>query len=158
MSVEEYQHTYRYLNIGGNTIVDIGADYGSSVNYFLSNGATMVYAFESDPLLHAQLVVNFGTNPLVQTFSGWSGQLIPANILKVDCEGCEQFLTPPFIDYYFQFAIALHPVLLDQFKYNELKNYVLARGARMVFMTPDGQEEMYVKTTSIYWRIVFALS
>jgi len=78
--------------------MDLGADYGSTVYYFLKKGAEKVIAVEGDETLASKLKENYGDDPRVQCVTKWISnakhieQLIrsyPCDIAKVDIEGAE---------------------------------------------------------------------
>jgi hypothetical protein len=142
----EYPLTYGMLDFEGKTVVDIGADIGSSAYYFLSRGARIVICFESEPKLFETLLENAREDPRVYCHGEWIGQWVACDILKVDCEGCESLLTEDYLKSVPEFAVALHPKMISRKEdYSRLKDLILSLGAKLVFRTPDGAEEMYVR-------------
>lgn len=98
---ENYDAHWRGVDWTDKRVLDIGADVGSTAYYFLSKGASIVYAVEGNPVLYTKLEMN------AQVFSG----IIPLflyvaspeqlaglfsefhlDIVKIDCEGCEKNL------------------------------------------------------------------
>jgi hypothetical protein len=82
--------------------LDVGADYGSTASFFLRKGAEKVIAVESDPILFKELLSNFeGENKVIPVLlevskSQHLEDLITKfrpDVLKLDCEGCEVYLT-----------------------------------------------------------------
>ncbi|MDE1860591.1 MAG: FkbM family methyltransferase [Candidatus Micrarchaeota archaeon] len=59
----EYEH-YKFLDIKGKTVVDIGANIGDSPIYFCLNGAKQVYAYEPFPHSYAIAKKNIRANGL----------------------------------------------------------------------------------------------
>ena len=56
---ENYDIHWRHFVFKDKVILDIGADYGSTVQYFLSQGASKVIAVENDEVLYKALERNF---------------------------------------------------------------------------------------------------
>lgn len=95
---------YGSLNYKDKVVLDIGADYGCTPEFFLSRGAKRVIAVEADPFYYNRLVewaetIN-KTETIVACINGMTagnlqGLLNPAatdfipQIVKIDCEGCE---------------------------------------------------------------------
>jgi len=44
-----------WLHVAGKTVLDVGADYGSTADFFLEQGALRVVAVEADPKLFRRL-------------------------------------------------------------------------------------------------------
>lgn len=55
---ENYEYEYGALDYGDKKVLDLGADYGSSAEFFIENGAREVIAVEGHKVLYAQLVEN----------------------------------------------------------------------------------------------------
>ena len=85
----------------GKTVLDFGADYGSTAQFFLLEGAHKVIAVERDPKQYEQLLKNSEGNANMRCIAKdiQSGQhleeilaLEPADICKMDIEHAERFL------------------------------------------------------------------
>jgi predicted RNA methylase len=96
-----YNHHWKYVSFKGKTILDLGADYGSTADYFLANGAKKVVAVEGNHDYARKLFQNFSSDKRVVCIQKWisSGkdinQLIKTflpDIVKVDIEGEEKTL------------------------------------------------------------------
>lgn len=95
---ENYDYHWGFASFHNKTVLDLGADYGSTASYFLQNGAQRVIAVESDPKLFSKLVANYTGNSLItainlevrdpQQIESLVSRFKP-DILKADCEGCE---------------------------------------------------------------------
>jgi len=95
---EDYNQCWGCISYQDKTVMDLGADYGSTVYYFLKKGAKKVIAIEGDETLAGKLNHNYGDDPRVSCVTKWIGnandieQLIkayPCDIAKVDIEGAE---------------------------------------------------------------------
>jgi len=95
---ENYEESWGCISYQDKTVMDLGADYGSTVYYFLKKGAEKVIAVEGDKILASKLTHNYGEDPRVSCVTKWIGnandieQLIksyPCDIAKVDIEGAE---------------------------------------------------------------------
>ena len=84
------------------TVLDFGADYGSTAQFFILEGARKVIAVERDPVAFEKLVKNAEGNPNVRCIpkdvqSGKDLEEIFAleavDICKMDIEHAERFLT-----------------------------------------------------------------
>jgi hypothetical protein len=62
-----YERVYGGLHYQGKTVLDIGADVGSTADYFVQQGAACVYAIEGEQRLFTRLCQN------IQTVLGDSG-------------------------------------------------------------------------------------
>lgn len=60
---EGYDDHWGYTNFEGKTILDLGADYGSTVSWFFKKGAKKVIAVECDRERFNKLLDNFGNDP-----------------------------------------------------------------------------------------------
>jgi len=97
---QEDEH-WGYVDYVGKTVLDLGADKGSTIMYFLRNGAKRVIAVEGNPELFAELEKMFVGNPHViyypiriscgedieKLLQGYK-----PDIVKVDIEGAEEHL------------------------------------------------------------------
>lgn len=117
---EDYECHWGFVNFFGKTVLDIGADWGSTARFFLERKAKHVIAVESDQQLYEQLVKN-AKNPSSITpihmyvnspkdFEFLIEKFKP-DTLKVDCEGCEMHLAdilPILFSKVEQYAIECH--------------------------------------------------
>ena len=103
---ESYEEHWAYTSFKGKTILDLGADWGSTAEWFLMKGARRVTAVEGNPNYYQQLRENFKEDPRVETVHRWIDspedlqELLvkyPTEIVKVDIEGAEVHIanTPP---------------------------------------------------------------
>jgi len=98
---ENYEECWGYVDYKGKTVLDLGADYGSTAYYFLKKGAKAVVAVEGDEALASKLKRNYGEDARVSCVTKWISsskdfeELIrtyPCDIVKVDIEGAEVHL------------------------------------------------------------------
>jgi len=88
------------VNVEGKTVIDFGADYGSTAYYFLSKGAIRVICVEGNPTLYKQLEANIRfLHNCVAVYKNIQAPADFADILtstaetvKVDVEGAERHL------------------------------------------------------------------
>lgn len=131
--IKEYPQSYVYIDVKGKTVLDIGADVGTSALWFIGHGAEKVICYSLDK----QEVFN----DKIVWCGEWHGEYIPADVLKIDCEGCECMLTPELINKYQEWYIAVHTFSSC---YNPLREY-LEQNGKLVFITPDKKEYLYAK-------------
>jgi len=55
---ESYEYEYGALDYKGKKVLDLGAEYGSSAEFFIEKGASEVIAVEGHDVLYGQLVEN----------------------------------------------------------------------------------------------------
>lgn len=137
----EYARSYIFIDVCGKSIIDIGADTGTSAMWFINAGAKKVTCYS----LEKQQVFR----PQIEWRGKWSGEPLPAaDVLKIDCEGCECALTPLEISKFKEYYIAIHRFTPC---YYRLQRF-LEEDAVKSFITPDGVEVMYVKTYKPFMR------
>lgn len=95
---EDYERFYGKLDYAGKRVLDIGADIGSTADFFLLRGARDVVAVEPNPSFYEELVKNAeklgGIQPVKMRIESPDdlihlyGRYNP-DIVKMDCEGCE---------------------------------------------------------------------
>lgn len=98
---ENFEHHWGFINWRDKIILDIGADYGSTADCFLTVGASKVYASEGDIELYKKLVEHakgndriipsskliFCPNDFIDLFNEFRDSRI--DICKMDCERAE---------------------------------------------------------------------
>jgi hypothetical protein len=96
-----YTWHWNYVSFVSKTVLDLGADYGSTAWLFLQLGAKKVIAVEGDEKCIPKLCKNHGKNPSVVCIHKWINspihfnaliQLFEPDIVKVDIEGAEECL------------------------------------------------------------------
>jgi len=90
-----------WLPVQGKVVLDVGAEHGSTADLFLSKGAAGVIAVEGDPRSFRRLKALADQRGSLQavemrisSVADWRKLLTSqsAQVVKVDCEGCEGFL------------------------------------------------------------------
>ena len=98
---ENYNEHWKGLNYNGKTILDIGADVGSTALYFTEMGASKIYAVEGNPYYYASLESNssfIGDVTSINMFVDTKEKLsylihnYPVDVMKIDIEGGEILL------------------------------------------------------------------
>lgn len=145
----DYIWSYGKLDFRGKTIIDIGADIGSTALYFLRKGASFVYLLENDKAynkIYEKLKASDGYPQLRNTALLQPHELTTrADILKMDCEGCEQqLLTDELLKKFGQFAVALHRPQLDSYQFGQKKKLLEKHGGRY-FGNINKQEFLWLK-------------
>lgn len=101
VSIDFWEAEYGFVDYKGKKIMDIGADWGRTADYFLQKGAKAVVAVEGAPFFYETLKENAKLLPgiipvfllirhpddFVDLIKRWSPDL-----MQVDCEGCEAHL------------------------------------------------------------------
>jgi len=134
----DYDEMYGSLDYTGKTVLDIGADYGTTAEYFLlERGAMMVFVSERNEEWVMKLHEMAAENPrvkvlppmTVELLTSWLIEHVP-HIVKVDCEGCEQALlniAPALLHYAQAWVIETHTRML----LNELRERFRLLGFRI---------------------------
>lgn len=99
---ENYKSMYAITNLKGKVILDIGADWGSTPHFFISQGAKQVIAVEGNEKYYKRMKENFRDDPRVipkfiyiieaRDIEKLIKEHSP-DIVKIDCEGCERHLS-----------------------------------------------------------------
>lgn len=98
---EDYGHHYGAIHYKGKKVLDIGADVGSTADFFLRRGAREVVAVDGNKGMYRQLVKNARKIPEIKPvflkieIPRHFEELIRVHqpdVLKSDCEGCEKHL------------------------------------------------------------------
>lgn len=131
---DEYPLSYKYIDVKDKIVLDIGADIGTSAKWFIEQGASKVIAYSLD------LQEIFDDK--IEWHFEWNGEYVFAQVLKIDCEGCECMLTPELINRYPEWYIAIHTFSKC---YNEMKKYIKRIG-KLVYVTPDKKERLYARS------------
>jgi len=102
---EDYESQWGKIDYKDKVVLDIGADIGSTADFFLRKGAKNVVAVEGDSKLYKKLEENAEKNEniipqllwiynskdiefLIKNYS-WKESI---DVLKADCEGCEKHI------------------------------------------------------------------
>lgn len=94
----DYTSHWKYCNLKNKVVLDLGADFGSTANFFLRNGAKKVIAVEGNRELGKMLRNNFRKSKKVVPIVDWidSPQKIlrlikkyKPDVVKCDIEGAE---------------------------------------------------------------------
>lgn len=97
---EDYNHHWGFTDFKGKTVLDLGADYGSTAWFFLKKGAKLVVAVEADPERAKTLATNsakYGFTSFQKTISSPKDierfiENYQFDVAKVDIEGGEIYL------------------------------------------------------------------
>lgn len=134
----EYLRYYTYNRWKGKTVIDIGADIGSSAIFFIMEGAQKVYLLENDMKcrdIYAQLRQREPYKRLLKDTELIEEAQLPsikADILKMDCEGCESYLlNEAFLSRFKEWVIGLHTTIGAE-RYAELEYLLQAKGGKCV--------------------------
>lgn len=99
--MESYDAHWGFASFKNKTIIDFGADFGSTASYFLTKEAYKVIAVEGKPQLASQLSSKYFKHPHVVCIEQFINtpehffQIMfkyPADLVKVDIEGYEESL------------------------------------------------------------------
>jgi hypothetical protein len=101
LGYENYGWHWNYLSFSEKTVLDLGADYGSTADYFLRHGANAVIAVDGNKVYADKFRQLLGNNKRIVYVNKWIGSgtdidLLIAefspDIVKVDIEGNEKLL------------------------------------------------------------------
>lgn len=133
---------YGLLDVKGKTVVDVGGYNGDTVAYFLDKGAAHVTVYESNDQYRAELTAKHANDARVSICGAWNGEALPqADVLKMDIEGGEKYLTAELLQQYTQFSIGLHPTKLSEQDFERLLGVIKKLGGRLTWI--EGTELVY---------------
>ena len=97
---EDIATHWSYADISGKKVLDLGADYGTTPEYFLHMGARKVIAVEGNQIFFSQLQEKFEFSSKVSCKNIWINSVEKLenlisddiDIAKVDIEGAENYL------------------------------------------------------------------
>jgi len=98
---ENYDECWGQTCYEGKTVLDLGADYGSTAYYFLKKGAKKVIAVEGNESFVSKLNRNYGEDLRVTCVMKWISnssdieeliKFYPSELVKVDIEGGEKHI------------------------------------------------------------------
>jgi hypothetical protein len=143
----DYIWSYGSIDWSGKTVLDIGAEIGSSAWFFLMNGATYVYMLESSQA-YKTTYENLKQRYPILNSSAMLGSLqdIPnIDVLKMDCEGCElELLTEGLLASAKEFAVGLHKPQLDTCRFEQKQRLLEQYGGRY-FGSVNNEEFLWIK-------------
>jgi hypothetical protein len=131
----EYPLAYTTIDVTNKVILDIGADVGTSAQWFLKHNAKKVICFS----MNEQMIFD----NRIEWNGKWQGEYVKADVLKIDCEGCECKLTERMIEKYNEWYIAIHTFSKC---FDNMMKYLDTKG-KVVFITEDFYEYLYAKVS-----------
>lgn len=151
-SVKNFEKMYGNVNMVDKTILDIGADWGSTADFFLRSGAKKVIAVDSSTRYIKKMrelfkgdrrvvpvLMNIKTAEDIQTLL----ELYKPDLTKVDCEGCEAVLSGvPNLGDCEEYLVETHT--------EEIRKNLLKAFANLFFV--EEQQRFNVNLYVIHWR------
>jgi hypothetical protein len=136
----EYPYAYSKVNFKDKIIVAIGADCGSIALYAILHGAKHVIGYEKEERLRKlfaeKVCKEFNICSSVDMRGEWKGnEYPPADVLLMDCEGCEDALDVSQLKKYKQWCIAIH----DWAK-KRVELFRALSGSTVTYISDDGRE------------------
>jgi SAM-dependent methyltransferase len=143
-----------WLHVEGKTVLDVGADWGSTADFFLERGAARVVAVEADPKLFKRLEALAArargldaVQMRVSSVRDWERLLnaYKPDVVKSDCEGGEGWLLEldkRFFRLAGQWAVELHTSEMaahfgNDVSYKNLESLYLGLGDKLVGLGYD---------------------
>ena len=149
MDFYDYIWSYGSINWEGKSVLDIGADIGSSAIFFLSRGAKYVYLVEKEQAYKKTYEELKQKYPILKN-TYMVSSLVSANssyfdVLKMDCEGCElSLLTEELLNKSNEFVIGLHKPQLDDYQFEQKKRLLEKHGGKY-FGNVNNEEFLWIK-------------
>ena len=145
----DYIWSYGSINWENKSVLDIGADIGSSAIFFLSRGAKYVYLVEKEQAYKKTYEELKQKYPILKN-TYMVSSLVSANssyfdVLKMDCEGCElSLLTEELLNKSNEFVIGLHKPQLDDYQFEQKKRLLEKHGGKY-FGNVNNEEFLWIK-------------
>ena len=140
----DYLWSYGSINWENKSVLDVGADIGSSAIFFLSRGAKYVYLVEKESAYKAtyeelkQKYPILKNTYMVSSFGGANSSYF--DVLKMDCEGCElSLLTEELLNKSNEFVIGLHKPQLDNYQFEQKKKLLEKHGGKYLGNVNNGE-------------------
>jgi hypothetical protein len=143
--VDFYDYIWSYGSITwkDKTVLDVGADIGSSALFFLMNGAHYVYMLETEKEYKDIYGSLKQRHPLLKESAMLDSiQDTPkiVDVLKMDCEGCElQLLTDELLDTVNEFVVGLHKPELDDYQFEQKRRLLEKHGGKYFGNVNNGE-------------------
>ena len=152
----DYLWSYGSINWENKSVLDVGADIGSSAIFFLSRGAKYVYLIEKEPAYRETYESIKQKHPIlkntymVSSFRGAKSAYF--DVLKMDCEGCElMLLNEELLQKYPEWIIGLHRPQLNAYQFEQKKKLLERHGGNyhgsVNANSKDGSEYVWIKKT-----------
>lgn len=146
----DYLWSYGTIDWKGKTVLDIGAEIGSSAMFFLMNGADYIYLLEKEQEYKTAYEAIKPKYPLLKNSKMLNTiKEMPANVdvIKMDCEGCElTLLTEELLAKSKEFVVGLHKPELSDYSF-EQKKKLLERTGGKYFGNVNNGEYVWIKKT-----------
>ena len=145
----DYIWSYGSINWEGKSVLDIGADIGSSAIFFLSRGAKYVYLVEKEQAYKKTYEELKQKYPILKN-TYMVSSLVSANssyfdVLKMDCEGCQlSLLTEELLNKSNEFVVGLHKPQLDDYQFEQKKKLLEKHGGKY-FGNVNNEEFLWIK-------------
>ncbi|MEM0172898.1 MAG: hypothetical protein QXI16_00160 [Sulfolobaceae archaeon] len=136
---EEFSIYYNDIDYKGKTVLNIGSDVGLTPMLFLDNGANKVIGYSLDKQMYHNKNYDF-RGCLSNAFYKGKLDLDKADVLVIDCEGCEYSLPINELVKYKEWIICLHS---DSFDFTEYQKVIEKLGKLKAI---NGLEWIYVKS------------
>lgn len=131
-----YKDNYGMFDYKNKTVVDIGAEVGSTAVFFILRGAKKVYCvehFQDNREIYASKVAKDLADIIknkIEYVNFERLNLLGGDILKCDAEGFEQNLPPYYICRFKEYAIGVHRNLPED-RFMKLTNFLAEDGAHL---------------------------
>lgn len=147
---EDYDNMYGSLNFKGKIVLEIGAEIGSTAQFFLERGAVKVISVEREDILFEQLKENFKDDKRViplkidiqpNVYLEWLILKYLPDIVHMDCEGCEVVLLENVDNWIFQIPDAYQiEVHHEEIRYNKFIKKFKSLGYKIIkIIRPQGE-------------------
>lgn len=143
--VDFYDYIWSYGSIDwkDKSVLDIGADIGSSALFFLMNGADHVYLVEKEQKYKETYISIKQKYPILKNTEMLNfpvGMPSQIDVLKMDCEGCERnLLTEDLLNECNEFVIGLHKPQLDNYQFEQKKKLLEKHGGKYLGNVNNGE-------------------
>ena len=140
----DYIWSYGSMDWHNKSVLDIGADIGSSAIFFLSRGAKYVYLVEKEQAYKKTYEELKQKYPILKN-TYMVSSLVSANssyfdVLKMDCEGCElSLLTEELLNKSNEFVVGLHKPQLDDYQFEQKKKLLEKHGGKYLGNVNNGE-------------------
>ena len=136
----EYPVAYRDINFQDKVVINVGGDCGSLCVYAILQGARKCIMYEKEKDLRVKaydVIKEFSLNDKIEVRNEWNQEYPDADVILIDCEGCEEKLDVLQLQKYKQYCVAIHDWLKPEIRVSLSRKLY---GTKFTYISDDTRE------------------